>query len=220
VIDYQNPPPGAGGFGPPPGGNATGPGGPGGPGTAGGPPAGGAGAPPFTPPPPAPPTFAILSYSYPGCDKVDSSVYTTVPDNSSLPTSLPGFPQGPTYGLVTDTFKPIHPLIPPPADLRIYLTTSQDTWGGKERDNLNGLAYYPDPAYVPLLVGMYNGEITIDNSTIAMAATNNGFDNSTGAIVIGKTTVLEIVIKNQIGSIGISVPHPVLPPPPQDPLLR
>jgi hypothetical protein len=219
VIDYQNPPfggPGGPGGGPPGGGNRTAPGGPGGPGgagnaTAGGP---GGGGPPggFVAPPPIPPTFAILTYNYPGCGKVDPSVYTTVPANSSLPTSLPSFTVGPKYGLITDTFRPIHPIVPPPADLRVYLTTSQDTWGGKERDNMNGMAYQPDPDYVPLLVGMYNGEITIDQVVINTAAANNGFDNATGAIVIGKTTVVEFVIKNQIGSIGISVPHPVLIP--------
>lgn len=135
-----------------------------------------------------------------------------MPANSSLPTSFPNFTEGPKYGLITDTFKPIHPLVPPPADLRVYLTTSQDSWSGKERDVMNGMAYQPDPDYVPLLVGMYNGEITVDQVVINRAAANNGFDNATGAIVIGKTTVVEFVIKNQIGTLGLSVPHPVLGP--------
>jgi hypothetical protein len=74
---------------------------------------------------------------------------------------------------------------------------------------LNGLAYFPDPSFVPLLVGMYNGEIIVDEDTIERAKTNNGFDNKTGAFVISRNAVLEIVLKNQIGEIGISVPHPV-----------
>lgn len=93
--------------------------------------------------------------------------------------------------------------------MRIVLTTSQDTWHGKERDDLNGLAYFPDASFVPLLVGMYNGEIIVDDDTIERAKSNNGFDNATGAFVMAKDTVLEIVLKNQIGEIGISVPHPV-----------
>jgi Multicopper oxidase len=75
---------------------------------------------------------------------------------------------------------------------------------------LNGLAYFPDPSFVPLLVGMYNGEIIVDEDTIERAKTNNGFDNKTGAFVISRNATLEIVLKNQIGEIGISVPHPVL----------
>ena len=122
---------------------------------------------------------------------------------------LPDFTVGPTYGLISDTFVPINPIVPPAADLQIFLTTSQDTWGGKERDNMNGLAFFPDPSFVPLLVGMYNGEIVVDDAAIARAAANNGFDNKTGAIVIGRNKTVDFVIKNQIGDIGISVPHPV-----------
>lgn len=57
---------------------------------------------------------------------------------------------------------------------------------------------------------MYNGEIVVDEDTIERAKTNNGFDNKTGAFVISRNATLEIVLKNQIGEIGISVPHPVL----------
>ena len=124
---------------------------------------------------------------------------------------LPDFTIGPTYGLISDTFVPINPIFPPEADQQIFLTTSQDTWGGKERDNMNGLAFFPDPSFVPLLVGMYNGEITVDDAAIARAEANNGFDNKTGAIVIGRNKTVDFVIKNQIGDIGISVPHPVPP---------
>jgi hypothetical protein len=122
---------------------------------------------------------------------------------------LPNSTEGPMYGLVADTFKPLYPVTPPEADQRIYLTTSQDSWGTKERDTLNSLAYFPDSSFVPLLVGMYNGEIVVDDDSIARADANNGYDNVTGAIVIGKDKTIDFVIKNQIGSIGISVPHPV-----------
>jgi hypothetical protein len=113
------------------------------------------------------------------------------------------------YGLISDIFKPNDPIVPPPATLRVYMTVSMDTWGILGRDNLNEMAYYPDPDYVPLLVGMYNDEITIDETTISKAAENIGFSNQAGAYVVDKTTVLEIVIKNQVGTDGFSVPHPV-----------
>lgn len=164
---------------------------------------------PFAPfGPPAPPTFAIITYTYDGAPEVDPAVYTTVPANDSLP-YLPPCEVGIMYGLISDTFKPITPIVPPPATLRVYMTVSMDTWGILGRDNLNEMAYYPDPDYVPLLVGMYNGEITIDETTISDAAANNGFSNQTGSYVIDKTTVIEIVLKNQVGTDGFSVPHPV-----------
>jgi hypothetical protein len=142
---------------------------------------------------------------------VDESIYNSAPPPDEPMPYLPSYAEGQSYGLVSDTFKPLNPIVPPPADQRIYLTTSQDTWGGKERDNMNGFAYFPDPSYVPLLVGMYNGQIVVDDESIARAETNNGFDNKTGAIVIGRNKTIEFVLKNQIGDIGISVPHPVFP---------
>ena len=122
---------------------------------------------------------------------------------------LPDFTEGPLYGLISDTFKPINPIVPPDPTITIYLTTSQDSWGGKERDVMNNLAYFPNPSFVPLLVGMYNGEIIVDEASIERAAANNGFDNKTGAIVVPKDAVIDFVIKNQVGGLGISVPHPV-----------
>jgi hypothetical protein len=123
---------------------------------------------------------------------------------------LPSFADGQKYAItVADTFKPLYPVTPPEADQRIYLTTAQDSWGGLERDTLNNLAYFPDPSFVPLLVGMYNGEIVVNNDTIARAEQNNGFDNATGAIVIGKDKTIDFVFQNIIGTLGISVPHPV-----------
>jgi len=74
---------------------------------------------------------------------------------------------------------------------------------------MNGLAYFPEPNFVPLLVGMYNGEIIVDDASIARALANNGFDNKTGAIVISANATVDFVLKNQIGDLGISVPHPV-----------
>ena len=112
---------------------------------------------------------------------------------------------------MVDTFKPVNPVIPPASNQRIVLTTSQDSWGGKERDVMNSLAYSPSPAFVPLLVGMYNGEIIVDEETITRARENNGFDNKTGALVISKDAVVDFVMKNQIGDLGLSVPHPVGP---------
>jgi hypothetical protein len=76
---------------------------------------------------------------------------------------------------------------------------------------MNSLAYSPDPSFVPLLVGMYNGEIIVDDAAIERAKENNGFDNKTGALVISKDAVVDFVLKNQIGDLGLSVPHPVHP---------
>jgi len=153
-------------------------------------------------------SYFIVSYSYPGAPRIPRHIFTSIPPTNQLP-SLPEWFLGPLYPLtVSDNFVPIHPIPPPTPDIRIYLDTKQDTWGGKERDNMNNLAYFPNPSYVPLLVGMYNGEITVDQTTIDRAAQNNGFDNITGSIVIGLNTTIEIVIENLIGTIGISTPHP------------
>jgi len=166
-----------------------------------------AGAPPPAPIPPSD-LYAIITYTYPGAPSIDSSVYNSAPSADEEMPFLPDFTIGPTYGLISDTFKPINPVVHPAADQQIFLTTSQDSWGGKERHNMNGLALFPDPSFVPLLVGMYNGEI-VDDAAIARAEANNGFDNKTGAIVIGRNKTIDFVIKNQIGDLGISVPHPV-----------
>jgi hypothetical protein len=167
---------------------------------------------PAPPPPPAPPqdTFAIISYSFPDAPPIDETIFQSpFPADEELP-FLPDYTTGTLYSvLVADTFKPINPIPPPPATQRIVLTTSQDSWGGKERDVMNSLAYSPDPALVPLLVGMYNGEITVDDCSIKRALANNGFDNKTGAIVIATNATVEFVLQNQIGDLGISVPHPV-----------
>jgi hypothetical protein len=140
---------------------------------------------------------------------VNPSIYNSPPSADEVLPFLPDFTVGPQYGLISDTFKPLKPVVPPLATMQIHLTTSQDSWGGKERDVMNSLAYFPDPSFVPLLVGMYNGEITVDENSIARAAANNGFDNVTGAIVVDKNAVVDFVLKNQIGDLGLSVPHPV-----------
>ena len=217
MIDYQNPPP-PNNTGPPPGpppaassGTATGAASATVSNAAAGPTggAGNRGPPPGPPPAPAQNLFAIISYSFPGAPPIDETIFQSpFPADEELP-FLPDFTTGPKYGLIADTFKPIKPIPPPPATQRIYLTTSQDSWGGKERDNMNGLAYFPEPNFVPLLVGMYNGEIIVDDASIARALANNGFDNKTGAIVISANATVDFVLKNQIGDLGISVPHPV-----------
>jgi hypothetical protein len=123
---------------------------------------------------------------------------------------LPNYTIGPQYGnLVSDKFKPLNPIKPPESDLQVKLTTSQDSWGGDERDTINGLGFFPDDAWVPLLVGMYNGQIVVNETSIARARLNNGFDNSTGAILMGLNETVDFIFVNQIGSLGLSSPHPV-----------
>jgi L-ascorbate oxidase len=103
---------------------------------------------------------------------------------------------------------PYTPNPPPQPNKRIYLNNTAEQWSGKERDVLNNLAFYPSPDQVPLLVGMYNGQVQVNAESQARAeAQGNFFDNVTGTYLIGVNDVLEIVLRNQVGSNGVQI-HP------------
>lgn len=73
---------------------------------------------------------------------------------------------------------------------------------------LNNLAFYPTPEQVPLLVGMYNGQVVVDDAAEARAAAQgNYFDATTGAYLLEVGDVVEIVLQNQVGTNGVVI-HP------------
>ena len=83
-------------------------------------------------------------------------------------------------------------------------------WNKEERELINNLAYFPDPAYVPLLVGMYNGQIKVGEAEWIRGYNNQenqGFDNKTGAYIFKVGEVIEFVIQNRAGFRGLSFIH-------------
>jgi FtsP/CotA-like multicopper oxidase with cupredoxin domain len=115
---------------------------------------------------------------------------------------------GAAYQNVTNQFRPYYSNPAPTPNKRIFLNNTAESWSGKERDVLNNLAFYPNPAQVPLLVGMYNGQVVVDQAAEARAAAQgNYFDSTTGAYLLEVGDVVEVILQNQVGLNNV-VTHP------------